>query len=211
MGTNTVPKNVHLPISRIIFQAKHLFSFFRWAYMYISLFIYLLLLSTSYKKEINFTSHWVCLVNERETGNVASAAPHMYPDGLCESLPRPRAAFIKELRALPQSDSLQFLKYITSHSHGGLLCLIVLRKTDISFKVLSGENCMSGEHESHEPQCNHEITFCAVALCCVGMDNMKKRRKISQLSYFSCRCWHLKDCGRWWLCDVSKAKSLQPC
>lgn len=34
---------------------------------------------------------------------MASAARHIYPDGLFEPLPRQRAAFIKEIRVLPQS------------------------------------------------------------------------------------------------------------
>lgn len=86
------------------------------------------------------------LGNERVKAYVASAALHMYPDGLCESLPRPRAAFIKGLRALPQSDSLQFLKYITLHLQGGSLCLIVPRKTGMSY-IVSCNKSMNGTNQ----------------------------------------------------------------
>lgn len=86
------------------------------------------------------------LVNERVKAYVASAALHMYPDGLCESLPRPRAAFIQELRVLPQSDSLQFLKYIILHLQGGSLCLIVPRKTSMSYVV----SCDKGMNSTNQ-------------------------------------------------------------
>lgn len=40
---------------------------------------------------------------EEESANVTSAAAPVDPDGLRETLPTPRASFIRELRAPPQS------------------------------------------------------------------------------------------------------------
>lgn len=124
----------------------------------------------------------------RETGSVASAAPHMYPDGLCESLPRPWAAFLKELIVLPQSDSLQFLKCITLH----LQCC---------------EKDWSKLHSSSLWKNNkaHESSFCSVSL------HINRQHAEQEDNFHAFHAAVDTDCKLWWLCAVVKscAKLIQ--